>query len=150
MTRIFCVLLSAFALSASLTVTSCKDDEPGATEMMVNRLTAHNWKLVTVTVDGVDNTSLFAGLTLQWNKASSFSAVNGGAMWPSTGTWSFTDGSGKTMIVSLKNIGDVDVAIQTLDDTRLVISLFWDQTTLGSGRGGSVTGQHVFEFEAGE
>lgn len=143
------VLLSVFALSATMTISSCKkDDDPGATEINLNRLTAHNWNLVKVTVDGVDKTSLFSDLALQWSKANTFSAVNGGVMWPSTGTWSFTDDSGKTLFVSLNNIGDVEVTIETLNNTSLVISLFWDKTTLGEGRVRSIEGAHVFEFEA--
>jgi hypothetical protein len=144
------ILLSAFALSATLTITSCKDDDPSATETNLNRLTAHNWNLTRVTVDGVDKTSLFSGLALQWNKDNSFAVTNGGVMWPSTGTWSFTDGSAQTLFVSFHNSADAEVAIETLNDTQLIISLHWDETTLGQGRVKSVEGDHIFEFEAAD
>jgi hypothetical protein len=144
------ILLSAFTLSATLTVTSCKDDDPSATETNLNRLTAHNWNLTKVTVDGVDKTSLFSDLALQWNKTSTFAVVNGGVMWPSTGTWSFTDSSGKTLVVSLNNSHNAEVTIETLNDTQLIISLHWDETTIGQGRVKSVEGDHIFEFEAAD
>jgi hypothetical protein len=144
------ILLSAFALSATLTLTSCKNDDPGATETNLNRLTAHQWNLTKVTVDGVDKTSLFTGLALQWNKDNSFTVVNGGVMWPSSGTWSFTDGTAQTLFVSLGNSADAEVTIETLNDTNLVISLHWDETTLGPGRVKSVEGDHIFEFEAAD
>lgn len=148
--NLICVLLSAFALSATLTVTSCKDDDPSATETNLNRLTVHHWNLIKVTVDGVDKTSLFSGLTLQWNKDNTFVATNGGVMWPSTGTWSFTDDSAQTLFVSLSNNADAEVTIETLNDTNLIISLHWDETTLGQGRVKSVKGDHFFEFESAD
>jgi hypothetical protein len=101
-------------------------------------------------VDGTDKTSLFSGLALQWSKTSTFSAVNGGVIWPSTGTWSFTDGSAQTLFVSLSNGTDAVVTIETLNDTNLIISLRWDETTIGQGRVRSVQGDHTFEFEAAD
>lgn len=142
------IFLSAFALSATLTIMSCKDDDPGATETNLNHLTAHNWNLIKVTVDGVDKTSLFTGLALQWNKNQTFGVTSGGVIWPSSGTWSFTDGSGKTLFVSLNSIDDAEVTIETLNNTSLIISLHWDETTLGHGRVRSIEGDYVFEFEA--
>jgi hypothetical protein len=148
--NLICVLLSAFILLTTLTVTSCKDDDPSAAETNLKRLTAHHWQLTKVTVNGVDKTSLFIGFILQWNKDNSFTVIDGGAMWPSTGTWSFTDGSAQTLFVSLSNSADAEVTIETLDDTNLVISLHWDETTLGQGRVRSVEGEYLFEFKAAD
>jgi hypothetical protein len=148
--NLICALLSIFILLTTLTITSCKEDDPSAAETNLNRLTAHNWNLIKVTVDGVDKTSLFTGLALQWNKNQTFGVTSGGVIWPSSGTWSFTDGSGKTLFVSLNSIGDAEVTIETLNNTSLIISLHWDETTLGHGRVRSVEGDHVFEFEAAD
>lgn len=71
-------------------------------------------------------------------------------MWPSHGTWSFTDDSGKTLLVSLNNPDDVKVTIEKLNDSMLVISLHWNKTTLGSGRASSIAGDYIFEFEAAD
>jgi hypothetical protein len=148
--NLICVLLSAFILYSTLSLTSCKDDDPSATETNLNRLTAHHWNLTKVTVNGVDKTSLFIGFTLQWNKNNSFAVTDGGVMWPSTGTWSFTDGSAQTLFVSLRNNTDAEVTIETLNDSNLLISLYWDETTLGQGRVRSVEGDYLFEFEAAD
>jgi hypothetical protein len=143
------ILLSAIILYTTVTVTSCKDDDPSATETNLKRLTAHHWQLTKVTVDGIDKTSLFIGFTLQWNKDNSFAVIDGGAMWPPTGTWSFTDGTAQTLFVSLSNSADAEVTIETLNDTNLIIS-HWDETTLGQGRVRSVEGDYLFEFEAAD
>lgn len=143
------VLLSSIFYSLLL-VTSCKEDDPSATETNLKRLAAHNWKLTKVSVDGVDKTALFTGLALQWNKNQTFGATNGGVMWPSSGTWSFNDNSGKMLVVSLNKIGDADVKIETLNEAMLVISLRWDMTIFSEGRTRSVEGDHVFEFEAAD
>lgn len=148
--NLICVLLSALILHTTVTVTSCKGDDPSATEKNLNRLTAHHWQLTKLTVDGVDKTSLFIGLTLQWNRDNSFGVIDGGAMWPSAGSWSFTDGSAQTLFVSLNNTDDAEVTIETLNNTSLIISLFWDETTLGEGRVRSVEGDYIFEFEAAD
>jgi hypothetical protein len=143
------ILLSVFALSATLSLTSCKkDDDPSATEKKLNLLTANGWSLTRVTVDGVDKTSLFEGLTLNWNEDNTFTVQNGGVIWPGSGTWSFTDGTGQVLFVSLTSLEDAEVTIETLNETTLIISLHWDETTIGHGRTKSVEGDHIFEFEA--
>jgi hypothetical protein len=146
--NLVCVLLSLFVLYTTACLTSCKDDDPSAAETNLNRLASHHWQLTKVTVDGLDKTSLFIGFTLQWNKDNSFVVIDGGAMWPPTGTWSFTDGSAQTLFVSLSNSADAEVTIETLTDANLIISLHWDDTTLGQGRVKSVEGDYIFEFEA--
>ena len=147
-TNMNCVVLSIFITYALFLAMSCRDDDPQATETNLQRLAAHKWKLISVTVDGVDKTDLFTGLTLQWSQDKTFVATNGGEMWPSNGTWSVTDDSGKTLLVSLNDPDHVEVTIQTLDDSTLVISLHWNKTTLGSGRASSIAGDYVFEFKA--
>lgn len=42
------------------------------------------------------------------------------------------------------------VTIESLTDTQLIISLHWDETTLGQGRVRSVEGDHTFEFEVAD
>jgi hypothetical protein len=143
-------LLSVLALSAAVSLSSCKkDDDPSATETNLSLLTAHSWDLTRVTVNGVDKTELFEGLTLHWAENNTFTTTHGGVMWPTTGTWSFTDGSGQGLFVSLIDLQDAEVSIETLTETTLVVSLHWDETTIGQGRTKSVEGDHVFEFTAG-
>lgn len=145
----FYTVLTALALVATVTLNSCKkDDDPSPTERNLDLLTAHGWDLTRVTVNGVDKTALFEGLTLQWNEDNTFTTSHGGVMWPVNGTWSFTDGTGQELFVSLSDLEDAQVTVETLTETSLVISLHWDETTIGQGRGKSVEGDHVFEFEA--
>jgi hypothetical protein len=146
--HILSTMLSVLALIATLTTTSCSDDTASATETSLKKLTAHDWDLSRVTVNGVDKTLLYSAVALQWNKDKTFSVTNGGAIWPSTGTFSFTDGSGKMLLVLLNNGENTEVTIQTLTDTQLIISLHWSETTIGQGRSKSVAGDHIFEFTA--
>jgi hypothetical protein len=142
-------LLSIMALSATASLTSCKkDDDPSATEKNLDLLTAHSWNLTRVTVNGVDKTALFEGLTLTWNETNTFNTTHGGVIWPASGTWSFADGSGQALFVSITSLEDAEVTLETLNEETLVISLHWDETTIGQGRAKSVEGDHIFEFEA--
>lgn len=146
--KLLYVFLVASALSTILSISSCKnEDTPSATEVSKSQLTAHAWKIRRVTIDGVDHSSLFADLSLQWRGDNRFSTVNGGVLWPASGTWSFADETGKALRVTLNGVADVPVTIETLDDTRLVLSLFWNKTTLSGGRTASIAGDHTFEFE---
>lgn len=146
--KIFYILLSVLALTATLTITSCKDDDPVVTEENLNKLAAHRWSLTRATVNGVDKTALYSNLILQWNNNKTFSSTNGGVIWPSTGSFSFTDDAEKILLLSLNINGDTEVSIQTLTDTQLVISFHWNQTTTSNGRSKSIEGDHIFEFSA--
>ena len=148
-TNILYILLSMVALTATLTATSCKDDDPSATERTMKKLVAHEWTLTKATVDGTDRTSVYEGLVLRWNKKQTFSATNGGVIWPSTGTFSFTDKEGKSLLVSLTNNEETQVSIETLTNTELVISFHRNESTIGQGRLTSIKGEHIFEFAAG-
>ena len=98
------------------------------------------WKVKTVTVNGVDQLSLFTGFSLSYS-ATSFSATNGAPVWPATGTWTLN--SEGTIITR----GDgLAVNIDNITSTSLGLSLSWGKTTLGGGRSTSVAGSHVFTF----
>jgi hypothetical protein len=142
------IVFSVIALTAMLKITSCSDDEVGASETTLNKLTAHNWDLSRVTVGGVDQTSLYPDLSIQWTKDKTLSTTNGGTIWPSTSNFSFTDNTAKTLLVQLKNGENTEVTIETLTDSELVISLHWNETTFGQGRSKSIEGDHIFEFTA--
>lgn len=143
------ILLSVLALSVTASLTSCKkDDDPSATERNLDLLTSSNWQLSRVSVNGVDKTALFEGLTLRWAENNTFTTTHGGVMWPATGTWSFADGSAQQLFLSLNNLDDAEVTIETLTATSLIVSLHWNETTIGQGRTKSVEGDHIFEFEA--
>jgi hypothetical protein len=118
------------------------EPEPSLQEKAKQNLTASPWKVISVTVDGVDKTSLFTGFTITFTSAPSFNytTTNGGAVWPSSGGWSFSDSDGKALNFS----GVLPIQLTTLTETSLVMSFAWNKNTFGSGRSGSIKGNHVF------
>jgi hypothetical protein len=135
-------LLSLFVLQG------CKDDDPTQAEKNSQIFRAHEWVVKEVLVDNVDKTSIYEGLSIIWKKGSTFTSMNGGGIWPASGTWSFKDNSGDILLVSLGVDGDkeVEVMVRSLDQSAMILEFQWDESTLGSGRGSSVTGAHQFKF----
>ena len=103
------------------------------------KLTSPTWKMQSVTVDGADKTTLYKDLTLKFT-ASGFTSTNGGAIWPATGTWTFTS----TEATAIKRDDGLEVKLQEVTDASLKLGLTWSKTTLG--RVESVSGAHVFSF----
>ncbi len=117
------------------------DPAPSKQEEVTAKLTAATWEMQDVTVDGTDKTSVYEGLDISFT-ATGFTTTNGGAIWPATGTWSFTDANATAIT---RNDG-LTVTLLEVTDTSLTLALTWSKTTLGPGRTGSVSGQHVFSF----
>jgi hypothetical protein len=119
-------------------------DTPGPSkqEQVKAILTGSPWKVNTVTVDGVDKTLTYADLGLTFTNTG-FTSVNGGSVWPATGTWSFTSAEATAIE---RNDGLV-VTIQEATATSLKLALTWSKTTLGSGRTESLSGAHVFNLK---
>ncbi|MEK6780419.1 MAG: hypothetical protein AABY93_01855 [Bacteroidota bacterium] len=105
------------------------------------KLTSATWKMQTVTVDGIDKTSVYQDLSLKFS-ATSFTSANGGAVWPASGTWTFTTADA----TAIKRDDGLEVTLQEVTDTSLKLALTWSKTTLGPGRIESVSGQNVFSF----
>lgn len=134
--------ISLLLLAAILMTSGCKKKpDPKPRNSPMELLIAHPWDVVSVKVDGVDQTDLFTGLTVKFT-AGGFTATNGDPVWPSSGTWLFGDEQ-----ATIINRGDgVDMQIGELTETALILKLYWDQATYGPGRVGSVEGEHVFSF----
>ncbi len=113
---------------------------PSAQDGVKTKLLASNWALQSVTVDGVDQTTLYKGLTLKFS-ASTYTSTNGMAVWPASGSWTFgsTDGTSITRDDGLPVTLDVT-------ETTLKLTLTWSKTTLGGGRLESIKGLHVFNM----
>jgi len=143
------ILYALLLLMAGLTISSCGggggDDPtpttptPSATETNTQFLSSGNWKVSSVKVDGVDQSSLFTGFTLQFT-SSSYTTTNGDPVWPASGSWSFTDATATTV----KRSDGVVITISSISTTNFVFTLTWDKTTLGAGRASSVKGTHTF------
>lgn len=130
-------------LSLALTqLSSCKksDPAPSAQDVMKAKLTANLWKMQSVTVDGVDKSSVFTGLTIQFT-STAYTTTNGKAVWPASGTWTFVTTDGTT----IKRDDGIEVKVEATDAT-LKLTLTWLQTTFGGGRAESIGGVNVFNM----
>jgi hypothetical protein len=136
-------LITAFMLGSAVLLVNCKhkDPEPSQEEIVKSQLTSSTWTLQSVTVDGVDQTSVYQGLTLKFTETT-YTTTKGGLVWPASGTWSFTDDTATT----IKRDDGTEIKTEATD-TSLRLTLTWAKTTLGSGRIGSVKGLHVFTFK---
>ena len=92
-------------------------------------------------MDGADKTDIYGDLSLKFT-SSVFTSTNGEALWPASGTWTFTTDDA----TAIKRDDGLVVTLQEVTDTSLKLALTWSKTTLGSGRIESVSGQHVFSF----
>ena len=77
-------------LIAASMLSSCdsSEDPIASVDVVRAKLTASNWKVSTVTVDGTDNTALYSDLALTFTNTA-FSSLQGGGVWPASGTWTF-------------------------------------------------------------
>lgn len=143
---IYPILISCSVLIMCLLISSCgKDTALSAGEQAIAKLTASSWKVVSVTVDGVDKTTLFTGLTITFSKTSSnggsYTTANGGAVWTGSGQWTITDMNTAGFIVRGDNL---EVQLNELLPASLTMTLDWNKNTFGPGRVASIKGKHVF------
>jgi hypothetical protein len=118
----------------------CKDKDPiPETDRVRELLFTGTWKAKQVTVDAVDRTYQFTGLTLTFT-ATNYTTTNGKLVWPASGTWKFKNDEAKVLLRDQ----DVEVTIIEVSSTTLKLSFNWSTTTLGSGRSMSVAGKHEF------
>lgn len=143
--NILTIFLSVLLFSKLLLLSGCSsggdDPSPSRQDEVRSVLTSGTWKIQLVMVDGVDKTSIYEELTLEFS-SSSYTATNGMPVWPPNGTWSFTNDQATAFIR-----GDgVEVEILEATNSSLKLGLTWNDTTLGGGRISSVSGDHVFSF----
>jgi hypothetical protein len=125
---------------------SCEGDEPLSKEEKTRQLLIGNgstgkvWRVQSVTIDGVDNATLFSNMTIQFSETS-FTVANGGVVWPSTSTWSFTDDEANV----IERSDGIEMEVEVTENS-LELSLSWDKDTFGLGRAASISGKHVFTF----
>ena len=135
-------LVSITLLAVITQLTSCggSDPAPSVQDQVRSKMVSGLWRIKTVTVDGVDRTSVYPGLTLQFT-ASAYTSANGKPVWATSGTWEFTSADGKT----IKRDDNIEVTME-VTTTSLELVLNWPTGTLGGGRAGSVKGVNVFTF----
>ena len=110
-----------------ISLVSCNDDD--FTSDLV--LLAKNWQLSTVTVDSNDITSDWAGFTLNFTTSFDYSTTNSAytEIWPVSGSWEFSTGSTRTIILngSLRQI-------EVLDNNNLVLRFNVVSTNVPQGQ----------------
>jgi hypothetical protein len=120
---------------------SCSgDDEPSKADQVRSKLTSGTWKIQSVTIGEEDGMEFFEDLALTFQK-SNFTTVNGGPVWPASGSWDFTNDQATAI---LRGDG-VEVTLVSVDETTLECTLYWNETVLG-GRVKAVEGNHRFVF----
>lgn len=137
------IILLLVVASAAVLLVNCKgkDPQPSEQDVVKTKLASSPWTLQSVTVDGVDQTAVYQGLTITFT-ATTYTTTKGGIVWPASGTWSFTDDTA----TAIKREDGTEVKVEATD-TSLKLTLTWAKTTLGTGRVESVKGLHVFTFK---
>jgi hypothetical protein len=136
-------LLLLFSIILSVLCQNCKKtDVVTETERVRGILESTSWKINTANVDGVDQTSTYVGLVLNFS-SSNYTSVNGGVVWPASGTWKFSDDSGK----NIDRSDGLKIIVNQATSSTLILTFNWDKTTLNGGRVESVKGQNIFSFQ---
>jgi hypothetical protein len=108
-------------------------------ERVLELLKGSAWKAQTVEVDNTDQSDLFENFTLTI-APTSFTSSNGSPVWPTSGTWSFTNETA----TRISRSDGVEVRIIGVTESELILELNWSETTLGGGRTASIEGVHTF------
>jgi hypothetical protein len=134
--------LSLLVLVSTAIWSGCGGDKgPSVAEVTTKKLTAHAWNMSSVTVDNIDQSALFDDMTITFS-ATGYTTVNGGPVWPASGSWQFADDDAKVITRS----DGLEIGIVEVTDTNLKLTLTWDAGTFGNGRVNSVAGNHEFNF----
>lgn len=139
------IIVTAILCTGILFISSCGGDgdpDPGTNQNKQEEVTAllvgKTWKVQSVSVDGVDRSSMFTGMTIAFTNTG-FTVTNAGPVWPATGTWTYTDAEANF----IKRSDNLEVQVAATAST-LTLTLTWTRTTLGPGKAESVAGKHVF------
>lgn len=134
-------LASVLCLAFIILFTACSEEDPAPSEAVLSKLKSKTWDISSVQVDGVDQTSLFAGMTLTFT-VKDYQVNPANAIWPASGTWQFTDKEGTV----IKRNDGLEITVTEITGSSLKLSLQWSKNTFGAGRITSVSGQHLFTF----
>src|SRR5688572_12373818 len=123
--KIFRIAFLVVTVCLIATLSNCsKGDEasPSEVQQVTEVLTAGAWNIQSVFVDHVAHDELFQDLKLTFT-ANGFTAINGASVWPSNGTWQFTD---QTATAFVRGDG-IEVMINEINDRKLVLTLTWTE-----------------------
>lgn len=136
--------LYPFFFIALLFVSTSCEEELTPNQVAEAVLISAPWKLSNVKVDGVAS-NLYSGLQLTFSKGG-YTAVNGGDIWGSSGSWSFNGTDGKIITTGT----GLSIELVSAAKTGLTISFSWDKTIYDKGsRMMSLKGKHEMTFSPG-
>ena len=131
--------IAVLLVDGMFNLSGCGGNDPSPQEKMKSLLTAGIWTVQSVSVNGVDQSSLFKNMTITFADAT-YTTTNGGLVWPATGSWVFANESATAFT---RNDG-IDVQLTEVTSSSLKMSLVWSKNTFGPGRISSINGTHVF------
>lgn len=141
-------ICTAILLASFLSFVSCKsDDDPSVSELdrvtnllVGNATIGKQWDIAKVTVDEIDYTNEFTGLTLKFMEGS-VTATNGKAVFDASDSWAFTNE--KATIFTTGSTG-LRITIQEITNTKLVLSFTLSESIYGKME--AVAGENIFTF----
>jgi hypothetical protein len=133
-------LVMGCMLASIVLLTAC-EEEPTAQERKKALLLSATWGDPIVTVDGVDQTSLYQNLEIQFTEHG-YTSSGGEPLWRSSGTWSFSGGS--AIYIGLDG---VLAELTEISGSSLVITRINPNTTFEPGRIRSIKGKNVFNLK---
>jgi hypothetical protein len=134
--------ISYILLVIVIIFTGCSDDDPTERERVKKLLTTGGtWSLKSTVVDGANKTDLYSGFAITFS-SDGYTAINGGVIWPDSGTWRFEQGSDNTLVFD----EELTATIESISEKDFQLSFHRDEATFGAGRITSVSGEHMFVF----
>lgn len=136
------ISVATILMAVIVSFSNCGEDDPAISKQdeVKAKLISGTWNVSSVTVGGTAST-VYPDLKLTFT-STGFTSLNGGVVWPASGTWSFTSADA----IGFTRNDDLVVTINEITTSSLKLGLTWDKTTIGPGRSSSVEGQHVFSF----
>lgn len=131
----------ALLVSAVVILSGCKD-EPTVQEKTEAMLVSAEWNNPIVTVDGVDQSDLYASFTIKFIKGT-YNTSGGSPLWPTSGAWVFKDEAATTLMLD----GKMEVRINEITEIALEVELQNNNTTFVSGRTNSIKGKNIFKLK---
>ncbi len=137
----------ALASISFVQLSSCgKDDpppppEPTEAERVTSLLTSGTgrWPLTSVTVEGENAAEIFEDFSITFTNTG-YTTTGTTPVWKRSGTWSFTDATA----TKFKRDDNVEVTIESINETSLKLVLFWEQEIAEPGRTTALRGRHEF------
>jgi hypothetical protein len=136
-------------MAASLVLTSCGGSDEEVIDPKIEvagKLKAHEWKLSSVSVGGIDKTEIYEGMTINF-ATSGYTAASSNPIFLPSGSWSVE--SETKLKITPAGEEPRELTIIEITDSSLKISVEWDETTMGGGRPESLEGNHIFHFIKG-